>query len=225
VFSPRRTLAVEIDSRSWPQFAAWAHDARRHMQGWWPTILQTLVGPSERVPRGVTVRFAAFTPQMLAAWTGEQYPRALAHPEWVGAVTVGSTIIVNASYLQARLGDPDLIGMMAHELTHAAQAYPSGVCVWLKEGLADYLRYYVLLPHDPGGGFDPKVQSYADGFAPAAGLLDWIERTWAGTTMRLNAVMRRGGDGPAAIRAITREELDTLWANYLLQTPDAGQRP
>ncbi|HEX3366019.1 porin [Phenylobacterium sp.] len=50
--------AVAIDSQGWPQFAAWGDDAQRPRQGWWPTIVQTLAGPSGPVPDRLTVRFA-----------------------------------------------------------------------------------------------------------------------------------------------------------------------
>src|SRR5436189_2063268 len=36
--------------------------------------------------------------------------------------------------------NPDDIGMLAHELTHAVQAYPKADPGWLTEGIADYAR-------------------------------------------------------------------------------------
>ena len=89
--------------------------------------------------------------------------------------------------------------------------------------MADYMRYYVLLPHDPQRAFDPSRFTYQLGYQPAAALLDFVERTYgAGSVRRVNAAMRTGGDGEAELLKITGATPLTLWRAYLKSLSQSG---
>ena len=158
-----------------------------------------LASPGYEAPDTVNIRFADIQPAN------------------VGAFTEGDTITINLSDI---LAHPDDTGRVAHELTHVVQAFPRPNIQWLTEGIADYMRYYVLLPQDPRRAFDADRTTYQAGYQPAAALLDWVERTnGAGSVRRVNAAMRDGGDGELELYRITGAMPLTLWRGYLRSLP------
>lgn len=175
----------------------WFASLRPRIDIWWPVLLTRLASPGDTPPRAIEIVFATIEPRT------------------VPAATSGTRIFVDHGSLLSRIDDPDTFGMIAHELVHVAQHYPRGASEWLAEGIADYLRYYVLLPDDPGRVFDARSADWKAGYQPAAALLDWIERSKPGTVRAVNAAMRSGKDGEAALRAITRASPRALWQAYL----------
>jgi hypothetical protein len=196
------SVQISIDTSNAPQLAAWADALRPMMQRWWPVITATLSSPGFEAPDRVNVVFQEFSQAN------------------VGAATVGDTIHVNLADIQAH---PDDFGRVAHEMVHVVQAYPQPNITWLVEGIADYMRYYVLLPNDPRRAFNAHRFTYQLGYQPAAALLDWVERTHgAGSVRRVNAAMRSGGDGEAELLKITGATPFTLWRGYLKSLPASG---
>src|SRR5262249_22775071 len=118
--------------------------------------------------------------------------------------------------------DADTLGMVAHEMVHVAQRYPRAPG-WVIEGIADYMRYYVLIPDDPARAFSPGGATWRDGYQATAGWLDWIERQHPGTITRLNAGLRAGGDG-SRVLGQTAGDAAASWAAYLASKPDATTR-
>lgn len=113
--------------------------------------------------------------------------------------------------------------MIAHELVHIAQAYPQGTGpAWLTEGIADYVRYYVLFPDDPGRAFDPGREDWREGYSPTAGLLAWAEAKWPGVVASVNSAIRKGDKGDVALAAATGMTPQALWRAYLASHPDAA---
>jgi len=189
------TLRIEIDTSNAPELAGWGQKLRGMIAGWWPMINATLASPGYTPPDFVRIVFRDIDP-----------PNA-------GAYSAGATIVVNLTDI---LGHQDDYGRVAHELVHLAQQYPKPNINWLVEGIADWVRYYVLLPGDPRRNFDPGHITYQVGYQPAAALLDWVERGYgAGSVKRINAAMRRGGDGEAELLAITGSTPLTLWRAYV----------
>ncbi len=196
-------VTITIDTSNAPQLAAWADALRPMMQRWWPVITTALSSPGFEAPDEVKVAFHDFGPS--------------ANP---GAVTMDATIYINLHDIEAH---PDDFGRVAHEMVHVVQRYPQPNITWLVEGIADYMRYYVLLPDDPRRTFDPSRFTYQQGYQPAAALLDWVERTHgAGSVRRVNAAMRGGGDGEAELLKITGSTPLTLWRGYLKSLPASG---
>ncbi len=186
-------------------------------------MTNALSSPGVSAPDIVHIDFIQVTAETVARLTGTPlYQRLGVQAERVAAITHGTTVHVNGPFLLARLGDPDMFGMMAHELTHVVQAYPHTLQTWLVEGIADYVRYYVLLPQDPGRRFDPAGARYDEGYQATAGLLDWVERQRPGAVREISAVLRRGGDGRAALIRVAGAKPEELWSAYLASRPAAG---
>ena len=198
------TADMVVDTGNAPQLAAWAAALKPMMQRWWPVITAALASPGYEAPGRVNVAFRDF---------GQAN---------VGAATIGDTIYVNLPDIQAH---PDDFGRVAHEMVHVVQAYPQPNIQWLTEGIADYLRYYVLLLDDPRRAFDPHRATYERGYQPAAALLDWVERRHGGAVRQINAAMRQGGDGEAELLKITGSTPLTLWRAYLASLPTAPLPP
>jgi hypothetical protein len=194
-----RTVQVVVDTGNAPELADWGARLKGLIAGWWPVITAQLASPGFEAPDTVNIRFADIRPAN------------------VGAFTEGDTITINRTDI---LAHPDDTGRVAHELTHIVQAFPRPNIQWLTEGIADYMRYYVLLPRDPRRAFDADRITYQAGYQPAAALLDWVERTsGAGSVRRVNAAMRQGGDGELELYRITGAMPLTLWRGYLRSLP------
>jgi hypothetical protein len=189
---------MSIDTSNAPQLAAWAGELKPMMQRWWPQITAALASPGYEAPGRVNVAFREFSQAN------------------VGAASEGDTIWVNLTDIQAH---PDDFGRVAHEMVRIVQAYPQPNILWLAAGIADYLRYYVLLPQDPRRAFNPHRFTYQLGYQPAAGLLDWVERRHDGAVRQVNAAMRNGGDGEAELLKITGSTPLTLWRAYVASLP------
>jgi hypothetical protein len=197
-----RTVEVVVDTSNAPQLADWGARLKGLILGWWPVITAQLASTGYEAPDLVNIRFAEIVPAS------------------VGAFTEGDTITINRTDILAHPGD---VGRVAHELTHVVQAFPSPNIQWLTEGIADYMRYYVLLPQDPMRAFDPHQITYQAGYQPAAALLDFVERTYgAGSVRRVNAAMRQDGDGELELYRITGATPFTLWRSYLRSVQPSG---
>ena len=196
------SVAIAIDTSNAPQLAAWADELKPMMLQWWPVITTALASPGYRAPDEVKVAFRDFNPPS------------------IGVAIRGDTVYVNLTDIQAH---PTDFGRVAYGMVQMVQAYPQPNIQWLSAGIADYLRYYVLMPHDPQRAFDPSRFTYQFGYQPAAALLDFVERTYGGGSVRrLNAAMRTGGDGEAELLKITGSTPLTLWRGYLKSLPASG---
>jgi len=194
-------LQVDVDSHLAPALADWAAALPGLCRGWWPKIVAALDGPDAEASGAVQI--------------------VLAHiqPDKVAAVTRGRTIFADIDHVRTNMD----AGFIAHELVHVAQHYPHPT-VWLAEGIADYLRYYVLLPKDPQRAF-PAGLSYEVGYQPAAALLDFaVRRHGPGVLRQVNAALRAGRDGDAALTAATGQTPAALWAAYQASVGAKGAR-
>ncbi len=198
-------LTAAVDYHGWTGLDGWTDALKPKLAGWWREINRALGGPPCTEIRAIRLEFFAIK------------------PDGVGASAQGDGLIINAPYVKANLGNPDMARMIAHELVHLAQAYPKGAGPdWLKEGIADYIRYYVLFPDDPGRTFDPGREDWREGYSPTAGMLAWAEAKWPGTVAKVNAAMRRGEPGDAALTAATGAKPEALWSAYMAGHPDAA---
>ncbi len=182
---------------------AWVERLKPKMMGWWPILTSDLASPGYTPTDRIDLDFYRISPST------------------VPAATRGHQIIVDPAYVLAHLHNPDMFNMVGHEMVHVVQAYPKQPATWLTEGIADYMRYYVLIPDDPGRAFDPNGARFDGAYQPTAGLLDWVERGHPGAVRRVNAVMRQGGDGPAELSRQAGAPLDKVWTAYLASNPAA----
>lgn len=124
-------------------------------------------------------------------------------PAQYPGATYGRKIELSASYMHRH---PDDAGMILHEFVHVVQAYPEGPTPgWITEGIADYLRDYILLP-EPTRHTPPAIADYHRGYTHAATLLDYIIQTrhhgdWQALIHPLNAACQRGENGEAWLTA------------------------
>ena len=219
-----RSVWLDIQSDGWRGLDAWSAELSRRAGVWWPVMAATLASAGFRAPDVVHIRFIDVTPEVVARLSGTPFYRRLdVHARNIGAITRNDTISVNAPFVLARVHDPEMLGMMAHELAHVVQSYPHGVTTWLAEGIADYVRFYVLMPDDPGRRFDPARTSYDSGYHATAGLLDWVERIRPGSVREINAAMRRGADGPSTLTGVAGATPPILWRAYLDSAPAAAR--
>lgn len=121
----------------------------------------------------------------------------------VPAYASGTTITINSDYI-AKAGRDDF-GMVGHELAHVIQRYRRGNVDsgWLTEGIADFVRYYVLEPGSPRARFDIDRAKFKDAYQPAAAFLDYLERTKGpGIVSKLNAQLRAGKYKPDLLKEL-----------------------
>jgi hypothetical protein len=202
--SPLLTFAYgqHLDSAQRKALEAWSGLLARLADGWWRTITTRLASPGFTPADQITIDFDEI------------------HIPGAPALTHGSVIEVDARGLLARLRDPDALAMIAHEMVHVAQRYPHAPG-WLVEGIADYMRYYVLIPDDPSRAFQAKGATWHDGYQASAGFLDWAEQGHPGTITRINAALRAGEDGEALLRETVGQPLPQAWAAYIESKPYA----
>jgi hypothetical protein len=181
---------------------AWSSVLARLADGWWRTITTRLASPGFAPVDQITIDFEEI------------------HMRGVPALTRGAVIEVDVPGLLARLRDSDTFEMIAHEMVHVAQRYPHAPG-WLIEGIADYMRYYVLIPDDPGRAFRPRGATWHDGYQATAGFLDWVEQLHPGTVTQLNAALRRGEDGEPLLKDVIGQPLPQAWAAFIDSKPYA----
>ncbi|THD64694.1 basic secretory protein-like protein [Phenylobacterium sp.] len=194
---------VELTGAERAALGAWLGRLQAAAAGWWPRITAALASPGFTPTDRIILDLNSITPKTIPA------------------ATRGDRIIVDAAYVLSMVGNPDRLGMVAHEMVHVAQAYPPFAPSFLTEGIADYLRYYVLLPQDPGRGYDGARSGPWDGYQVTGGLLDFIERAHPGTVQAVNADLRAGGDGIGPLHKAAGP-LTHAWRDYLETHPAAG---
>jgi hypothetical protein len=209
IWAADRALAIEVDADEAPELAAAGEEISKRAQNWWRIINDELASPGYRPPEKVVLRFTKSLPDRLAG-------RA-----------VGQVIELNAPYVAAHpiTAYPQFYNFAGHELVHIVQNYPRQI-PWITEGIADYVRYYVLFPQDRERFFNPQAGDFRRGYQPAAALLDYIERTHGlGSVRRLNAAMRAGDDGDLVLAQLAGASLDDVWAKVLDTLTDGAPIP
>jgi hypothetical protein len=197
-----RPLIIEVDADQAPQLASAGEEIKRRAFSWWRIINEALASPGYRPPEKVTLRFTNGLPANIA---GRE-------------VQAGEAVIeLNAAYVAAHpiTTNPQFYNYVGHEMVHVVQTYPHPTR-WLVEGIADWVRYYVLFPQDVARFFNPRDGDYGRGYQPAAALLDYVERTHGvGSVRKLNAAMRAGENGEVVLAQIAGMSLNEVWAKVL----------
>ena len=201
-------LHVVLWFGDYPSLKTWCLDAGHAAIQWWPKILDVLLSADMSFIDRVYIELKDL------------------RQAGVPAETLHNFIFIDGPNVLRRRTDPHLIGMVAHELTHVAQAYPQPSSpAWLEEGIADYVRYYLLLPDDPGRAFNPKLSGWWDGYQAAAGLLNFAEQRRPGLVRHVNRVMRRGLNGGTAFHDYMGAGPNAVWNTYLSTNPAASRSP
>jgi hypothetical protein len=188
----KEQITAVVDVNDAPQFKEWGIKAANYALKWYPELAKNLASEGYTPPRefGIVIRDVKGV-----------------------AYTSGKTITINVGYLKNHTDD---LGMVAHELVHVIQQYHGrGNPGWLVEGVADYMRYFVVEPGAKNARFDPERSDYKRGYQPAAGLLNWIEKQKGpGIVAKLNEIMRTGKYKPDTFKDVTGYEPDEAWAAF-----------
>ena len=184
-------VSVLLDVHDAPEAKDWALDAAKYTLKWYPKLCELLVSDGFEAPDQVTLLFKPM--------------EGVAH-------TSGTTITISADWIRQH---PDDVGMVAHELVHVVQSYGrTRAPGWLTEGIADYVRYYVVEPDSERRHFDAERLTYEAGYQPAAGFLNWIEQRRPGTVVKLNALIRQRKYTPAAFKELAGGDPAGLWDEF-----------
>lgn len=178
---------------------AWAEEAKRLCEDWFPVICRFLATEKWIPPE--TVRLAV--------------KRDLDAP----GVTSGGTIQVSLKWITQH---PDDFGMVIHELTHVIQNYPPDKSTpgWLVEGIADYIRYWKYEPEIPRPRLDPKTAHYHQGYGTTGAFLAWLVKKYdRRIVLRLDAVLRVKAYHPKIFHDVTGKSLDDLWQEFVGDLP------
>ena len=183
----RLTLEGPIDA----ELAPVAGKLAEHFYQCYPKLLARFEHPDKPAPRRIRI---VFDPKL----------RIPAHCS-------GGTVTAGVEWLKKH---PDDIGMLAHELTHAVQAYPKSDPSWLTEGIADYARQLYGPEKQPGWQLSEKLraqQSYKDSYRVTARFLVWLDEKHPGTVDKLHREMQNRTFELEDFTEFTGQDVDTLW--------------
>ncbi len=152
---PKKTINVEIDCSESPESQEWAERAKSRVLYWYPKVVALLDGEEavDRIPDDFTIK--------------------LSFKDMDGvAYAMGRSITVSSRYIKR---NPKDFGLVVHETTHVAQAYPNCREVWAMEGETDYIRYYITEARTKNHwGVDPNRSKYTDSYGVTAAWYDWM---------------------------------------------------
>jgi hypothetical protein len=186
----KEPLVCLIDVNDAEDLEQWATHAAKYALKWYPEIEKTLASDGFTPPR--------------------EFRIVIKHDKGV-AYTTGTVVTINYDYVSKHKDD---LGMVAHELTHVIQKYRRGEG-WITEGIADYVRYYVVEPGSKRAGFNAERQSYKGGYQAAAGMIAWIEKTKGpGIVSKLNAALRTGKYSADFFKETVGGTPDEMWEAF-----------
>ena len=153
--TPKKRINVEIDTTAAPDAQKWAERAKRRVEYWYPRVVEMLDGEEglANIPDDFKIRLV-FKPMDGVAYAA------------------GREITVSSRYIKAR---PDDFGLVIHETTHVAQAYPRVREVWAMEGMTDWIRYFVTEPRSRNSWrVNPERSKYTDSYGVTATFFEWL---------------------------------------------------
>ena len=206
-------LTISVDVSEVPGWEDWGLAVRSYLGKWYPVIERRLHTDGFSPPRVFGVRVISVI--------------NASHKDSAGR-TIYTTAFANqyhtlvASQSWARM---DNLGMMAHEMTHIIQSYPPSAFLarkdefWPREGIADYMRYYVVEPGSRYAAFDHAKADYHNGYQDTSAFLNWIENTYgtgpSGSVIaRVNDALRHGSYSVAMFKQMTGKDPDELWNEF-----------
>lgn len=194
---PKKKIEVEIDVTEAPDALEWAQRAKSRVEYWYPKVVEMLDGEEglNKIPDDFKIRFV-FKP-----FNGVAY-------------AAGREITVSSTYIKR---NPKDFGLVIHETTHIAQAYPRVREVWAMEGMTDYIRYFITEPRSKNHwGVDPERSKYTDSYGTTATFYDWIVRNKDPEfILKIHRVFR----SRQSVEQFCRQEYDTtleeLWNEFI----------
>lgn len=126
------------------------------------------------------------------------------------AETLGSTIYLNSQWF---ITHPNDQGAIIHEMAHVVQNYPKDHPFWLREGIADHIRYWLgyktswSYPH-----CGPGSEHYTSGYQCSAAFLQYVEKAYdKNIVFKINKAMTDNRYNDALFKTYTGRTLEQLW--------------
>jgi len=209
-----------IDLTEMPELTDYAEKRLAPMiDTWYPRIVAMLPSEGFTAPSKVKIQLA-------------KHMRGVAD-------TAGTRIRCAGPWFRENL-DGEAVGAVFHELVHVVQGYgrvrraPGAENPgWLVEGIADYLRFYLLEPATRGADISPdradRVQ-YNQSYRVTANFLNWVvQNRNKEVVSKLNVALRQGTYKKELWGSLTGsapEELNTQWkASLKTANANGGDRP
>ena len=185
-------LVVKLDATDAPGLRPWGEAVVRKMPEWYPRIVAALA--VERTEPELVIDLVL---------RGGNVPPG---------ETQGTKIMISAEWIGKH---PDAHSIVAHEMVHVLARYDSAVPAWLAEGIADYVRFYVIDRGSPDAEFRLDLADYENGYTPTAAMLDWLERQRPGVVLRLDAALREGTYVDGTFEQITGSKPEEAWKRFV----------
>lgn len=136
------------------------------------------------------------------------------------AATGGTQISVSPKYV---LKNPNDYGMIIHELTHVAQGYPQYDPVWLVEGIADYVRFFVFEPQTKIK-INPDKANCRQSYRTTAAFLGWASAKYdKDLVKKLDKSLKTATFTEADFEKLTGKSLDTLNTEWLTSVRESAR--
>ena len=188
----RYPVEIVVDVSDSPGMRGWAEEVARLCERWYPRLNDQLRSKGYNPPRQITMRIT------------KTYKGV--------AEALGDRITGSTKWFTEH---PDDVGAMIHETAHIVQSYGyRNNPVWLVEGVADYLRFFLF---EPGhlGPLDPHRDRYNHSYRKTAAFLAYLTDTYDhDLVMKINRVMREGRYKDSIFKDLTDKslsELDEEW--------------
>lgn len=187
-----RNLKVTVDTTGAPECQAWAERAKEMVELWHPIVSAYLDAPLHPGEKEIKLVFK----------------------DMKGVAATSKNVITIASgWVRSH---PEDLGMVLHELVHVVQDYPPTQSVWLMEGIADYIRFWMAEPEGQPKGFNRGKENYRNGYRTTGAFLAWIEKQYQTPIIRdANAALRRGTYKDSLFEEKTGKNLDALWTEFM----------
>ena len=184
------TFTVTVDSSAAPDMAPWLEKMRLAALKEFPSICAKL----------------GTSPHDLSITLTKELPR-----NKPGA-TAGTAVRLSVGWGREH---PNDTGCLMHELTHAAQCYRRNEPLWLVEGMAEYVRFWMYETPEKRPHINPTTDNYRQGYIAAAALLAWIEKTYDPKIIpKLNTAIQQQTYTDKLFHQATGKSLDELWHEF-----------
>lgn len=205
---------VVMDTSNAPEITDWAHRVLVPVaKEWYPKIAQMLASPGFEAPTECAVEFRDLGPVSDA-------------PGQIVAFTQGTTIICRAEWFRQNTAG-EAGGCVVHEMVHVVQQYPQQqdapaqegqLPIWLVEGIADYIRWFLFEPQSHGADITAanlSAAQYDASYRITGNFLNWVAGQYGTNVIaRLNAAGRKSEYRPALWKEITGRELGELGRDW-----------
>ena len=191
--APRQTPpAVTVDTKELQTVTSFAARTQPLVDTWYPKIVEALGAEKNPTPPRITVVYEL---------------------NMDGVAATGGTVIhVSARYVEKHPGDT---GMIIHELAHVVQGYPKYDPVWLVEGIADYVRFFLFEPESARPHVKPAQANARASYRTTAAFLDWASRKYDKQLVRkLSQALKADTYTEAMFHDLTGKTLDELNAEW-----------